>query len=174
MLRGLLHSVLCIAALLLSLTSANAAPCHRTERKVECEGVARVSHLSSSGVNLWLMVSNSTPHRLVISRGELEIAIDGEHVATITLRDKVRIARKSHSEVLLPLRFRSHCAVPVWHILRQVVGDSERNITITYEVRGGTGCIRRTFSGENVDVCEFFDTFAINRELISTLGAELK
>lgn len=174
MVRKLLDRLLCLVVLLFVVGVAYGEPCHRDERRVVCEGVARVTHLSSSGMNLWLVIDNATPHRLSIVRGEVHIAINGSVVASISLRDKVRIPRRSCGEVLLPLRFRSYSPHPVWQIVRQVLRGEDSSITISYNIRGGAGLVRRTFSAESIAVSEFFDTFAISREFIGSLDAELK
>lgn len=173
MLPALLHKLLCLVALLVTVCVSYASPCHRAERRVTCEGVAGVTHLSSSGMNLWLKISNETTHRLTISRGEVDILINDQVVATISLRERVRIPRRSRGEVLLPLRFQSYGHLAAWQILRQVLRGDDKAIAISYNVRGGAGLIRRTFSAENIAISEFFDTFAINREFIGTLEAEL-
>lgn len=173
MLRVVPHKLLCLMALLLTACVSYASPCHRAERRVTCEGVANVTHLSSSGMNLWLNICNDTAHRLTISRGDVDILINDKVVATISLRERVRIPRRSRGEVLLPLRFRSYGHLAAWQILRQVLRGEDTTVAISYNVRGGAGVMRRTFSAENIAISEFFDTFAINREFIGELDAEL-
>ena len=174
MLRIVPHRLLCLTVLLLTVCVSYASPCHRSERRVTCEGVANVTHLSSSGMNLWLNICNDTAHRLTISRGEVDILINDKVVATISLRERVRVPRRSRGEVLFPLRFRSYGHLAAWQVLRLVLRDEDKAIAISYNVRGGVGLMRRTFSAENIAVSEFFDTFAINREFIGELDAELK
>lgn len=174
MLRALLYRLLCLVSLLFTVSISYALPCHSAGRRVAVEGVSRVTHLSSSGVNLWLDVSNERCHRLVVSRGEVDIAINGVRVATIALRERVRVARRSSGEVLLPLRFRSYSPLPVLQVLREVLRGEVEGVTISYKIRGGVGIVRRTFSAENIAISEFFDNFAISREFIGTLDAELK
>lgn len=91
--------------------------------RVEVEAISRVTHLSTSGANLWVVVRNDSGARLVIKSGELDILVDGEVRATIALRDKVVIRRRSHDEVLLPLRFRSRNTLALASLLRSVVRD---------------------------------------------------
>ncbi len=171
---SLRQTLLGVVLLLAATLSAYAAPCHRAERRVVCEGVSRITHLSSSGMNLWLDIDNQTYRRLVLARGEIDILIEGKLLASISLRDRVVIRRHSRAEVLIPLRFRSYGNVVVWQLLRRLFRGDAQDIAITYRIRGGTWLVRRNFSEENVAISEFFDTFAITKELIGELYAELK
>lgn len=122
-----------IVALLVTLftgtATLTAAPCVKAiERavmeRVEVEEISRVTHLSTSGANLWVVVRNDSGARLVIKSGELDILVDGEVRATIALRDKVVIRRRSHDEVLLPLRFRSRNTLALATLLRSLLRNA--------------------------------------------------
>ena len=127
------HLATTIVAMLVTLftgtATLTAAPCVKTmERammeRVEVEAISRVTHLSTSGANLWVVVRNDSGARLVIKSGELDILVDGEVRATIALRDKVVIRRRSHDEVLLPLRFRSRNTLALASLLRSIVRNA--------------------------------------------------
>lgn len=122
-----------IVALLVTLftgtATLTAAPCVKAiERavmeRVEVEAISRITHLSTSGANLWVVVRNDSGARLVIKSGELDILVDGEVRATIALRDKVVIRRRSHDEVLLPLRFRSRNTLALASLLRSLLRNA--------------------------------------------------
>ena len=120
--------VVLLVTLFTGRATLTAAPCVKAiERavmeRVEVEAISRVTHLSTSGANLWVEVRNDSGARLVIKSGELDILVDGEVRATIALRDKVVIRRRSHDEVLLPLRFRSRNTLALASLLRSVVRD---------------------------------------------------
>lgn len=122
-----------IVALLVTLftgtATLTAAPCVKAiERavmeRVEVESISRITHLSTSGANLWVVVRNDSGARLVIKSGELDILVDGEVRATIALRDKVVIRSRSHDEVLLPLRFRSRNTLALASLLRSLLRNA--------------------------------------------------
>ena len=122
-----------IVALLVTLftgtATLTAAPCVKAiERavmeRVEVEAISRVTHLSTSGANLWVEVRNDSGARLVIKSGELDILVDGEVRATIALRDKVVIRSRSYDEVLLPLRFRSRNTLALASLLRSLLRNA--------------------------------------------------
>ena len=122
-----------IVALLVTLftgtATLTAAPCVKAiERavieRVEVEAISRITHLSTSGANLWVVVRNDSGARLVIKSGELDILVDGEVRATIALRDKVVIRSRSHDEVLLPLRFRSRNTLALASLLRSLLRNA--------------------------------------------------
>lgn len=76
----------------------------RMAEGVSLVGVVDVTHLSTSGMNLYIEVDNDTCHRLVVSRAEIDVVEDGENVVTISLRDKVVV------RVGAPRKCSSHCA----------------------------------------------------------------
>lgn len=191
-----------IVALLVTLftgtATLTAAPCVKAiERavmeRVEVEDISRVTHLSTSGANLWVVVRNDSGARLVIKSGELDILVDGEVRATIALRDKVVIRRRSHDEVLLPLRFRSRNTLALATLLRSLLrnawegtgdisdgvgtnrigaplnnaGRSGNDITISLRVRGGTALFKRTVVLEGMSLGEALSTLGISRDMLA-------
>ena len=62
------------------------------------EGITRVTHLSTSGANIYVELNNTTKRRLVIKSGEVEIMVDGNPRLTISLREKI-IIPKGHSDI---------------------------------------------------------------------------
>lgn len=191
-----------IVALLVTLftgtATLTAAPCVKAiERavmeRVEVEEISRVTHLSTSGANLWVVVRNDSGARLVIKSGELDILVDGEVRATIALRDKVVIRRRSHDEVLLPLRFRSRNTLALATLLRSLLrnawegtgdisdgvgtntigaplnnaGRSGNGITISLRVRGGTALFKRTVVLEGMSLGEALSTLGISRDMLA-------
>lgn len=192
--------VVLLVTLFTGRATLTAAPCVKAiERavmeRVEVEAISRVTHLSTSGANLWVEVRNDSGARLVIKSGELDILVDGEVRATIALRDKVVIRRRSHDEVLLPLRFRSRNTLALASLLRSVVRDvwedkgdisdgvgtntiypplnnagrSGDGITISLRVRGGTALFKRTVELEGMTLGEALSTFGISRDMLAEL-----
>lgn len=148
---------LIIVALLLFVAGVEAKG-----REVAVEGVERVTHLSSSGMNLWLDVRNERCSRLVLKRCEVEISVGGVARATISLRDKVVVRGRSDGSVLVPLRFKCRSSLALVSLLRKVVEDGAEEITISYRLRGGTALFKRSVVGEDIPV----------REVIEMLGLE--
>ena len=161
MLRGI---SLIVVALFLFVTGVEAKG-----RDVVVEGVSRVTHISSSGMNLWLDVRNERCSRLVLKRGEVEIKVDGRTRVVVSLRDKVVVRGRSSEEVLIPLRFKSRTTFALGSILRKVITKDMEDITISYEVRGGTMLFRRTLRGEDVVLRDVVESLGISERVLTQL-----
>lgn len=135
--------------------------------KVHIVDVADVTHLSTSGMNLYLDVENNTCHRLTITSGEVDIMADGKTLATISLRDKVVIKRNS-TTVLVPLRFKSNSTFVMGRLIRRMLANDD-NITLSYRVRGGVGPFRKNFSDDDVALSLFFDNFVMSETLLQNI-----
>ena len=76
-----------LIVVMLVASSAVAEACkplaERIAEGVKFVRVADVTHLSTSGMNLYLEVDNDTCHRLVVSAAEVDIIDQGEVLATI-------------------------------------------------------------------------------------------
>lgn len=155
---------LIVVALFLFVTGVEAKG-----RDVVVEGVSRVTHISSSGMNLWLDVRNERCSRLVLKRGEVEIKVDGRTRVVVLLRDKVVVRGRSSEEVLLPLRFKSRTTFALGSILRKVITKDMEDITISYEVRGGTMLFRRTLRGEDVVLRDVVESLGISERVLTQL-----
>lgn len=155
---------LIVVALFLFVTGVEAKG-----RDVVVEGVSRVTHISSSGMNLWLDVRNERCSRLVLKRGEVEIKVDGRTRVVVSLRDKVVVRGRSSEEVLIPLRFKSRTTFALGSILRKVITKDMEDITISYEVRGGTMLFRRTLRGEDVVLMDVVESLGISERVLTQL-----
>ncbi|MBO5855874.1 MAG: hypothetical protein J6Q62_04355 [Alistipes sp.] len=155
---------LIVVALFLFVTGVEAKG-----RDVVVEGVSRVTHISSSGMNLWLDVRNERCSRLVLKRGEVEIKVDGRTRVVVSLRDKVVVRGRSSEEVLIPLRFKSRTTFALGSILRKVITKDMEDITISYEVRGGTMLFRRTLRGEDVVLRDVVESLGISERVLTQL-----
>ena len=125
----------------------------RMAEGVSLVGVVDVTHLSTSGMNLYIEVDNDTCHRLVVSRAEIDVVEDGENVVTISLRDKVVVRGRRTSKVLIPLRFNARSSFALHRTLRRAL-EAENGITLNYRIRGGTGLVRRNVEAEGVAISE--------------------
>jgi hypothetical protein len=155
---------LIVVALFLFVTGVEAKG-----RDVVVEGVSRVTHISSSGMNLWLDVRNERCSRLMLKRGEVEIKVDGRTRVVVSLRDKVVVRGRSSEEVLIPLRFKSRTTFALGSILRKVITKDMEDITISYEVRGGTMLFRRTLRGEDVVLRDVVESLGISERVLTQL-----
>lgn len=155
---------LIVVALFLFVTGVEAKG-----RDVVVESVSRVTHISSSGMNLWLDVRNERCSRLVLKRGEVEIKVDGRTRVVVSLRDKVVVRGRSSEEVLIPLRFKLRTTFALGSILRKVITKDMEDITISYEVRGGTMLFRRTLRGEDVVLRDVVESLGISERVLTQL-----
>lgn len=143
-----LRGVIAVVCFVL-LATIPAWACGGKER-VTFEGFSRVTHLSTSGMNLWVEVANSSCWRMVVAEAEVDIFVEGTKRLTIALRDRVVAPRKATSEVLVPLRITSHSMFSLVSIIGRIAMGNREDITIDYSVRAGTPLFKRTLSQRGV------------------------
>lgn len=133
------------------------------------ERFVAVTHLSSSGVNIWVDVRNDWRHTLVIKKGKVDIMMHGKKVASIELRAKIVVPKRSTTRILLPLRFDSQNILSFPMILRNLADKGGLGTTIDYRVRAGLKAIKLTFSEKNVAVSEILNNFALSNDSLKEL-----
>lgn len=165
---------LVIVAIVVPLAGIASTPREmKAVEKLRIEGVTNITHLSTSGMNLYVEVTNLSWHRLVLSRGVIDFEIDGTRVATISLRDKVVVKAHRTSEVLIPLRFDTRNLLVINNIVRRLSEGDTEDITISYDVRAGIPLLKRTFCDEEIAISEFLNNFALSEEVILQLNEHL-
>lgn len=143
-LRGV---IVALCFVLLAVVRAEA--CEIKERIV-FEGFERVTHLSTSGMNLWVEVTNRSCWRMVVAEAQAEVLIDGKKRLTISLRDRVVVPRKSTSKVVIPLRITSHSMFSMLSLVGRIAKGQREDVTINYSVRAGIPIFKRTIKEESV------------------------
>ena len=136
--------------------------------KLHFKGFSKMSHLSTSGMNLWVVLDNDSAYRYEIKSCEVDIFVEGDLLATISLRDKVVIPRRAESEILLPLRFKSRSSFALARLLWRMIDDSE-DITLSYRMRAGVRLFKRNFRGEELPLSMFLDKEPSMVDAIETL-----
>lgn len=148
--RTLCRGILLLVVAMVSMTSrAEAQP---WVEKLHFEGFAKVSHLSTSGMNLWVTLDNESAWRYEIKSCEVDIYVEGSHLATISLRDKVVIPRRATSEILLPLRFETRSSFALGRLLWRIIEGAGDDVVISYRMRAGTRLFKRNFAEEGIAV----------------------
>jgi hypothetical protein len=164
--RGLRYAIL-LALLLISAPRGVA-------QKLEFRGFERVTHLSTSGVNLWVEVENSGCWRMVAKEGEVDILVNGTPRLTLSLRDRVVVPRKSSSEVLVPLRFRSRSMLSFAGLVARIALGDREDITINYRIKAGTPLFKRRFEQEGVPLNQLMQLLSLHDGEIESLNMLLK
>ena len=131
----------------------------RIAENVKFVRVVDVTHLSTSGMNLYIEVDNDTRHKLIITEGEVDIVAKDDVVATISLRDKVVLNRNQTSVILLPLRFESQGSFALARMLKCIF-DPKSDITLDYRVRAGVPAAKRTIKEEDIPVTDLLKSSA--------------
>lgn len=139
--------------------------------KFHFERFITVTHLSTTGMNLWVEVSSEWAHTLIVKKGKVDVMMHGNKVATIELRDKVVIPRRSKSKVLIPLRFTTTNSFTLQRVLRHLIDKGGLGTTIDYRIRAGLKVLKVNFSDKNVAVSEILDNFALSNENLRELIA---
>ena len=150
-----------IVAVMLVAGSATAEACkpisQRIAENVKFVRVVDVSHLSTSGMNLYIEVDNDTRHKLIITEGEVDVVAKNEVIATISLRDEVVLNRNQRSVVSVPLRFKSQGSFALARLIKHAL-DPKSDITLDYRVRAGIPAIKRTIKKEDVPITDLLKT----------------
>jgi hypothetical protein len=154
--RLYLKRICCVAvAMMLFVASAMATSCFPKREVrglgVSIEGVSHISHLSTSGMNLWLDVKNERG-RIVVNRAKVEIAVDGVKQLELSLREKVVVRGHRIEKVLVPLRFDTRNSLNIGRLLRKAIDGRGKGLTISFKVRGGTLLFRRTITEDNISL----------------------
>ncbi len=145
----------------------------RIMSKVHFERVVDVTHLSTSGMNLYLEIENETGHRLVFSEAEVDILSRGEVIATISLRDKVVLKRRSTTTVLIPLRFKSRSSFALTRLITRLL-SFDVDLTIDYRIRGGIGPFRQTFEQSDIKASELFASLEVSEMILQQIEEYIK
>ena len=164
--RGLRYAIL-LALLLISAPRSVA-------QKLEFRGFERVTHLSTSGVNLWVEVENSGCWRMVAKEGEVDILVNGTPRLTLSLRDRVVVPRKRSSEVLVPLRFTSRSMLSFAGLVARIALGDREDITINYRIKAGTPLFKRTFAQEGVPLNSVIEHLSLPEKEIESLNMLMK
>lgn len=150
--RGACRYVVLLVVALVAMTSrAEAQPWVEKLHFVE---VSKTSHLSTSGMNLWVVLDNESAYRYEIKSCEVDIYVEDSLLATISLRDKVVIPRRAKSEILLPLRFKSRSSFALGRLLWRVIQNEGEDITISYRMRAGLRLFKRNFEEEHISLSD--------------------
>ena len=137
--------------------------------KFHFERFITVTHLSTTGMNLWVEVSSEWAHTLIVKRAKIDVMMQGKYVATIELRDKVTIPRRSTNKILLPLRFTTSNSLTLQRVVRHLVENRGLGTTIDYRIRAGVRVLKKNFSEKNVAVSQILDNFALSNESLREL-----
>lgn len=138
------------------------------QHAIAFEGVSRVTHLSTSGVNLWVDVTLDRG-AVVVKSAEVVVRSEGRELVTISLRDKVVARGYRSSEVLIPLRFKARSSLVLNTLLRRIVEGDIEGITIDYDIKAGGRILKRRLKGKGVAIDDVLATLGITPEIIDEL-----
>ena len=164
--KGLRYAILLIMLLI-------SAP-RSVAQRIEFRGFERVTHLSTSGANLWVEVENRGCWRMVVKEAEVDILVDGTPRLTLALRDKVVVPSKSSSEILVPLRFRSRSMLSFAGLVARIALGDREDITINYRIKAGTPLFKRRFEQEGVPLNQLMQLLSLHDGEIESLNMLLK
>ncbi len=160
---GRVRGIVMVACSIVMLSTSAVA-----QHAIAFEGVARVTHLSTSGVNLWVDVTLDRS-AVVVKSAEVVVRSEGSELVTISLRDKVVARGHRRSEVLIPLRFKTRSSLVLNTLLRRIVEGDTEGITIDYAIKAGGRILKRRLKGEGVAIDDVLATLGITPELIDEL-----
>ena len=111
---------------------------------------------------------------MVVKEAEVDILVDGTPRLTLALRDKVVVPRKSSSEVLVPLRFRSRSMLSFAGLVARIALGDREDITINYRIKAGTPLFKRRFEQEGVPLNQLMQLLSLHDGEIESLNMLLK
>lgn len=165
------YIIILVIAVVCTVSHSKAQP---WVEKLHVEGVAKVSHLSTSGMNLWVTINNESCYRYVIKSCEVDIHVEGRHMATVMLRDEVVIPRKSTKDVLLPLRFKARSSFALGRLVWRMIESGGKDITISYRMRAGLRLVKRNFKEENIALSDILGNRPSTMEALEDLWDMIK
>lgn len=144
--------------LILFFAAALSACSPSITEKITVHGPVSVNIVTNSKVNVGVVVENCMAHRLRLERARLTFYRFDERIAVVMLDGAVTIARCSVEYVELPLRVRI-----TNQLLALTIDDIEaldwENITVTAEITGKIGLLRRSINLNRVPAEEIFANF---------------
>lgn len=158
-----LRGIVMVACAIVMLSTSAVA-----QHAIAFEGVSRVTHLSTSGMNLWVDVTLDRS-AVVVKSAEVVVMSEGSELVTISLRDKVLARGHRRSEVLIPLRFKTRSSLVLNTLLRRIVEGDIEGITIDYDIKAGGRILKRRLKGEGVAIDDVLATLGITGEMIEEL-----
>lgn len=160
---GRVRGIVMVACAIVMLSTSAVA-----QHAIAFEGVSRVTHLSTSGMNLWVEVTLNRS-AVVVKSAEVVVMSEGNELVTISLRDKVVARGHRRSEVLIPLRFKARSSLVLNSLLRRIVEGDTEGITIDYDIKAGGRILKRRLKGEGVAIDDVLATLGITGEMIEEL-----
>ena len=149
-----------VAVCFVLLSAVRAEACEAKERIV-FEGFERVTHLSTSGMNLWVELTNRSCWRMVVAEAQVEVLIDGKKRLTISLKDRVVVPGKATSTVAVPLRITSHSMFSMLSLVGRIAKGQREDVTINYSVRAGIPLFKRSFVEHSVPLDVLMEQLAL-------------
>ena len=160
---GRVRGIVMVACAIVMLSTSAVA-----QHAILVEGVSRVTHLSTSGMNLWVEVTLNRS-AVVVKSAEVVVMSEGSELVTISLRDKVVARGHRHSEVLIPLRFKARSSLVLNSLLRRMAEGDTEGLTLSYNIRAGGRLLKRCFAEEGVAMTHMLDMLGITGEMIEEL-----
>ena len=160
---GRVRGIVMVACAIVMLSTSAVA-----QHAIAFEGVSRVTHLSTSGMNLWVEVTLNRS-AVVVKSAEVGVMSEGSELVTISLRDKVVARGHRRSEVLIPLRFKARSSLVLNSLLRRMAEGDTEGLTLSYNIRAGGRLLKRCFAEEGVAMTQMLDTLGITGEMIDEL-----
>lgn len=160
--------ILLLIALLLPLGAA-AGSLDKYVSKIHFGGFCRVTHFTSSGMNLYVSIDNGLGYNIVVKSCTAVVCRDGVEIMSVDLRDKVVVPKQSVSEVLLPLRFRADNTMSILALLSRILDGRIEDLTVTLTARLRVSIVSKTFSKQSIVMSEILDTFGVTIDDVKQL-----
>lgn len=149
--------------------TAGAGAVDKYVSKIHFGGFSRVTHCTSSGMNLYVRIDNGTSHNIFIKSCTAVVCRGGVEIMQIELRDRVVVPKQSVSEVLLPLRFRADNSLSILALLRRILDGRIDDLTVSLTARCRMSIVSKTFSKQNIAMSEILDTFGVTIDYVEQL-----
>lgn len=132
--------------------------------KIAVEGIGQVRQQGLSGLVVRLDVRNDTGHRLKLREASFEFHYVQEWVASLSLREELRVPPHFRGELPSAWRVRASAPGALRALKRKIAAGETGKIFVTAHVRGKGGPMGFKFSREMMPLSEFFNIFGIDIE----------
>lgn len=160
------------AVMLLCAMLLGSAQCKA--QRVEFRGFERVTHLSTSGANLWVEVENKSCWRMVLKEAEVDILVDDRPRLTLSLRDRVIVPGRCSTEVMIPLRFTSRSMLSFAGLIARIAFGDRDDITVNYRIKAGTPIFKRKLVECDIPLNTLLELMALSEGEIEILNDLVK
>lgn len=151
--RLLLHILLATLLLL------GGVGCSGFARRIGPPTIERIERLGSSGVEISLLIPNRSGKRLTIHEATIYFYYKGTPLATAELRGKALIEKRCDNHLTTRWKVEADDPAALLLLEKRISESNFEALSIDYRAQVQIGAMKKTFSAEQVPLCEILYNF---------------